>query len=420
MPADKHNCKHKNCDSTSESSSCDITSNKHKKHKKTEKVYCVEEDKCKKCNDPKVISKVPVIISKPGKYCVNKELVYKGCDAAITIAANNVTLDLGNNDLILRHSTATGIAVLNVREVLIKNDAIKYQPKCVEPIVCENEATGVLIRNSCKVQLEDLYIKFVSKGILIDESDDVKVINTHLENNCCYSIKSLHSKNLVLKKIHIKNNLIIGGTVEGAIVFKKTDNILLDVLNSLNGDIFFESGNNGVFKHVNILFNDDQYVNSAFQLGSGGHEEPLTASNVSLLESNIEMQVVGVDSETGSAGKAAIISNASNVHFEKVNLKSAGVEDNNEGTAVLVVGRELLANPDFENTIVVRNFKLLASNVFAPSANPVNYAIVDQPGNVPDLANEGITYDNVLIFNPNGFNKFTRASVSLSDTVLAE
>lgn len=424
MPADKNDSKHKkHCSSSRSNSSssettCKKNCNDSKKCKKDDKVYCVEKDKCKECDKPKVIHKVPVIISKPGKYCVTEELLYKGSETAITIAANNVTLDLAHHDLIIRHPSAIGISIIGVREVVVKNDAIKFTPKFDEHQICGNTVTGVLIRNSSKVLLDHLYIKNISQAILIDSSDDITVKNSHIENACTFGIRSLDSRGLVLENITFKNNssIIKGGTALGAFSFIRTDNISFENLNSLNGDIFYGSGTNAVFRHLNIIFNDSKYFFSAFQLGSGGTETPGLASNVELLESNIQMQVIGFDSDSGSGGKASIISFADNVHYEKVNLSSVGAESN-EDTAVLVIGRELLFPAEFENSKVT-NFKLLASNVFAPEDNPVTSAIIMQPGNTPDLKNEGIVLDNVLVHNPGGQKIFNRATNGLTDTVL--
>ena len=59
----------------------------------------LQRNKAESCEDYYVIDKVPAFIDKPGKWCVKKNLKFTGTGNAITVTANNVTLNFGDHNL---------------------------------------------------------------------------------------------------------------------------------------------------------------------------------------------------------------------------------------------------------------------------------------------------------------------------------
>lgn len=79
---------------------------------------------------PKVIMKVPFTITKPGQYQLGRSFEYTGTGYAITIAADDVTLDLRGNVLTSPGTTSqvsetAGIFALDRKNVTIRNGMVR-------------------------------------------------------------------------------------------------------------------------------------------------------------------------------------------------------------------------------------------------------------------------------------------------------
>ncbi len=128
------------------------------------------------CDMTQVIDHVPIVISKSGKYCVIKDLVYNGSDAAITVTADNVSINFHNNSLTLTDSQAQGVLAENVSEFTLENDVIKGAS-----IFKTATSAAIHLAGVKKATLSNLYTLNTTKGIFIEDSSDIKVLNTHLE-----------------------------------------------------------------------------------------------------------------------------------------------------------------------------------------------------------------------------------------------
>jgi hypothetical protein len=126
-------------------------------------------------NADNVIDKVPFVICKSGKWCVKKDLIYTGAKTAITIKANNVTLNFKNHNLILENEAAVGIAAKNVKELLIKQDAIKSRRVSTNPT-----SAAIFLKNCQKVTLEELLTTKTFRGIRVDGCSDVWINHCNL------------------------------------------------------------------------------------------------------------------------------------------------------------------------------------------------------------------------------------------------
>ena len=149
--------------------------NKGEKGDKCDK--CDKGDKVK-CSKKIPIRSVPIIISLPGKYCVLNNLVYSGTGPAITIRANNVSIDFNNHDLTLTNGSAIGIFAENVQEIEIRNDKIIQN---VSPTSRVNY--GIQLFNVKKVFVDNVYITGPREAITIKDSEFIRIENSLFENN---------------------------------------------------------------------------------------------------------------------------------------------------------------------------------------------------------------------------------------------
>jgi Periplasmic copper-binding protein (NosD) len=93
-------------------------------------------------------------ITAPGSYILTRDLVYNGRTAALTIRANDVTLDLAGFQITgPGNITGTGIMIDGASGVRVRNGYIR------------DLAFGVLVNNSNAVTLENLHI--VARGLAV-------------------------------------------------------------------------------------------------------------------------------------------------------------------------------------------------------------------------------------------------------------
>lgn len=128
------------------------------------------------CDDMLPICSVPVVLSEPGKYCVNCDLVYNGSAAAILVTADNVSINFHNHSLTLTDSNAQGILVQNVNEFTLENDIIQGSAIFKSPT-----SAAVHLANVHKATLKNIYTKNTTKGIKIENSVDVRVEYSRVE-----------------------------------------------------------------------------------------------------------------------------------------------------------------------------------------------------------------------------------------------
>ncbi len=130
------------------------------------------------CDDVHPINQVPILINQPGKYCVIKDLVYPGTDAAITVVADNVSINFHNHDLVLTNGKSQGVVAKNVSEFVLENDAIFAETVCMF-----DTSVAVHLINVKKATISNIFTKNTTKGIWIDNSSDVLVKNSHLDSH---------------------------------------------------------------------------------------------------------------------------------------------------------------------------------------------------------------------------------------------
>ncbi len=128
------------------------------------------------CDSPTPISCVPYTITESGKYCVTCDLVYNGTMAAITVAADNVTLNFHNHSLTINQPGAQGVKAENVSEFVLENDIIKG----ASPFKTATSAAVWLV-NVEKATLSNIYTFNTTKGVKIENSTDVRIENSLMQ-----------------------------------------------------------------------------------------------------------------------------------------------------------------------------------------------------------------------------------------------
>lgn len=112
-------------------------------------------------NLPVPISSLPYTISHPGKYYVPQNLTYSGAQTAITVSADNVSLNFYNNSLTLTNQNAVGVLVQNVKEFTLENAII------------QGSLLGVHIVGSSGNHIENSFLN--GAGIVVDSSHGVTI-----------------------------------------------------------------------------------------------------------------------------------------------------------------------------------------------------------------------------------------------------
>ena len=124
------------------------------------------------------IDHVPFVITKPGKYCVTKDLIFTGPGAAITVAVSNVTINFANHSLTLIDPAAVGISASGISELVIENDVIQCSTESSNPL-----SVAIRLENTKKVTIDGVFTLNTYYGILAITSDDTTVINSHFEHH---------------------------------------------------------------------------------------------------------------------------------------------------------------------------------------------------------------------------------------------
>ncbi|MBS0636558.1 MAG: right-handed parallel beta-helix repeat-containing protein [Verrucomicrobia bacterium] len=161
------------------------------------------------CAQDTPIDMVPVTLTKPGKYCVTKELVYRGSGDAITIAASNVTINFKNHDLSLRNPAATGIFAGNVSEITILNDKIAL---VTGPAT--DTSAAILFDTVTKGRIDNVFTENTFIGVHIMGSNDVALKNSHHKDHT----SSFSSSSLTPTAVRVFNSTAVaidGIAVEG-------------------------------------------------------------------------------------------------------------------------------------------------------------------------------------------------------------
>lgn len=105
-------------------------------------------------------------------------MTYTGSGAAITVEADNVTINFANHSLFLTDPAAEGVLAVDVEEFTLLNDKISLNQ-------ISNVSTSNAIRLSgvSKAKIDNIYTENTLRGIRIEDSNDITITNTHHKNH---------------------------------------------------------------------------------------------------------------------------------------------------------------------------------------------------------------------------------------------
>ena len=159
------------------------------------------------------IDHVPFTITKPGKYCVTKDLIFADAGAAITVAASNVTLNFANHSLTLTDPSAVGISAAGVSELVIQNDVIQSATESND-----SNSAAILLTETNKVTIDNVYTLNTFIGIRALNSNDLKVTNSLFEHHrgisplrASAAIRAESCNNVVVEECSFKDNFSSDG-----------------------------------------------------------------------------------------------------------------------------------------------------------------------------------------------------------------
>ncbi len=148
-------------------------------------------------DDNFVVSKLPCTISQAGKYSILQNLTYSGTGPAITVSADNVSINFHNNSLTLQNAGAIGILAQNVQEFSLENEVIEgASSQCIQ------------LTNVSKGSISNLY---TVNGIHITNSSDIDITYCHLNQGDGISVEN--SSHISIDSCTFSAN---GITIQGA------------------------------------------------------------------------------------------------------------------------------------------------------------------------------------------------------------
>lgn len=147
--------------------------------KHIKKELCKIERALTACGTEIVIDSVPFTASTPGKYCVNNDLTLPlGGGTAITVTANNVTINFNNHSLTLDDPTSVGISATGISELTIQNDVIQT------PLISSSISSAAIeLINCTKVTLDNIFTLNTFYGVSILGSNDVFITHSQFNNH---------------------------------------------------------------------------------------------------------------------------------------------------------------------------------------------------------------------------------------------
>ncbi len=204
------------------------------------------------CDSTKVIDMVPTVITASGKYCVTKDLVYNGSAAAITVHADDVSINFHNHSLTLTNSAAEGILVQDVQEFTLENDKVSGSSIFRTPTSCAIHLNGVT-----KASLKNLYTLNTTKGIFIENSHNVEVLSSHFEAH--ESLDSSPPAGPTITPMTIVNNALGAG-----VWIQNSSEVSVDGCHFQSADLEFDFFRVNVAFHVEGDSENIRLTNSSF------------------------------------------------------------------------------------------------------------------------------------------------------------
>ncbi len=148
---------------------------------------------------------IPFTIKCPGEYTLGEDINFDKVGAAITVSSNDVKLHLKTFSITTSTSGSVGILVTNpsgetVSEVTIQSDAISNSSE-------SSIGSGILLLNTNKVLIDNVFIENYLNNLDIQNSSDVRVLNSQFLNGSSAGANVSGSTNVVFEGCVFNDNL---------------------------------------------------------------------------------------------------------------------------------------------------------------------------------------------------------------------
>lgn len=313
-------------------------------------------DSCRKqgCKAPTRIRKVPCSITKPGKYCVDRDLQYNGSGVAIEVAADNVSINFYNHSLTLSDPAATGISAVGVSELTILNDRISFSPPFLS-------VTGTLVylESVNKATLDNLYLFNSSIALYAVSSSDIHLINSQIRECNASHVAAIDVNGLVIDNCNFYNTkgseLAFGGSYLDSVTNARYTNSQF-----YNSDIFAFSVTGFTVDKLVSTLDDPDYIFSLLQLGSPSETR---ASAVNVIVRDSQFTLLKSDSDAAMT----FIVQGNNILYENNTFSSSAeiVAD-----IAIVIGTDVL-------TQLLSDVKVLNNLCSGPASYNIVVSIVE-------------------------------------------
>jgi len=429
---------------------CESSSDSCEEHYGSRRDHC-NKSKCD-C-EPTPINHVPYTITKSGRYCVAKNLTYNGVEAAITIATNDVSIDLNFHKLLLTSGAATGILVQNptidelLQNIEILNGTIGLTQGTL-PIAATSIA--ISLNNVVKAHVDNVLthntfrgiVGVLSSSILIENSTQVN--HTNNPDNLlasAQSIRMLNSNNIIIKNDNVsavQNTLISTSNVVG-FVFIGTSNVIIEDVNMIDIDIgigailsdnlnidklnvelsplsnasFMQLGAGGGTPCTNTIIRNSNFISRPTEPTAVGLDGLYLIEGKNLLIENVVILTKSTPFEAGIIAGAIHIGSSPNI-FTDVKIINTVVSGSNVDAIVVELGSNItldnvVVSEALENNIRLinaRNVTIKNSDIQAGTTNGINVEVGSQCNTI---SNTNIR-DNGLGLLISGNNNITRDS----------
>jgi len=369
---------------------------------------------------------IPYVITRPGKYVLKEDIYYKGSQNAITIAANDVKLDLRNFSITLKNSTATGILVSNVSEIVIMSDAI------INISNSSQTGYGIHLVDANKVLLSNIFTENHFDGLFIENSTDVTILKSQFLNPVNAGAAVSASTNVIF------NGCVFAGSSNNGLLFSGTNqdctlinsdfpdaqfsNLLVQQINGMSVENCSFTNNGGDPGKANLVQFGD--VNTPDQIVNDLIFKNCTIVNRPSAGGNTAPEGLGLYNVSGALVDSCIVDIDNTGQPQEIDLSSIHIGN---GTGVQIGTNIIIRNtiskgpatdgyyPDIGSTNIVID-TCLASNALkdgiflaGTSASVVqNCTVVNNGTNgifLGEVSSDNAVINNVVI--QNGFNIIT-------------
>ena len=298
-----------------------------------------------------IVNQVPFTITQPGKYSVGQNLVYSGSGAAITVAADNVSINFRNHSLTVQSPSSVGVLAQNVSEFTLENEVINSA-----------SSVGVHLIGVNKAVVNNIFITSNSNAILVENSQDIQLFSSQFISKSGVSV--VNSSHVVIDSCTFNGmQTALGLHLEGAstdvIVTNSTFTDCLSSIHALRVDgllvdgcqaMASSSSNQSLVQlgsgDAGCLANDVIIRNSSFTQATAvaGFNGFLVLAGSGCLLENLVINSASCDLTTGLSSAALHVGYASGSPYENLLAKGCIITGDNPRALFIEHGNKVVVD----------------------------------------------------------------------------